>query len=294
MIVLFVLISGCHYSMTDSDGDHLPDSEEEAWGTDPMKPDTDSDGIDDMIEISWTLTNPIAADTDQDSMNDGDELLYGLDPTDEESHPYTLGWPMATRARKDGLDIGIPPHSPIFGGRIPRFSIFDELEEQYDIYDMSGSGVPVIISMLSLVSLPVERTQVLMWLEGEIPGPARPSNPSQWVRDLAEEGAVNLALVTMSPVGLTPDVGPPSTLDLSDICNFKKPNFGCFADSTQNIYRYSGEPVLDSWILMDENMVVRSFVKDSRTTAPPEGMKDFEEFERTLATMLDYTPPTYP
>lgn len=105
---------------------------------------------------------------------------------------------------------------------------------------------------------------------------------------------MSIVLVTMSQIGLQPDAGPPTVLELEEICDFPTPIHGCFADVSHLLHAYAGEPSLDAWILLDENMVVRAFEKDTRTTAPPEGMKDFEEFERTLATMLDYTPPTYP
>jgi hypothetical protein len=292
--VYFLLLVGCDSSQFDADKDHISDEEEEVWGTDPSKPDSDDDGLDDLIEITWTQTDPLIADTDEDGMNDGEEVLYGLDPTNPNSHPYTLGWPMATAARKNEMEVGVPPRHPTFGERIPRFSVFDKLEEQYDIFDLGGSDRPIVLSLLSPHTSPISSERVLIWLDGQTSGPAKYGVPSQWVRELGEEGLIYIALIVVSSIVQNPDNEPPLSSDLEEICFFPTPTFGCFADVLQFSHFYAGEPELDAWLLLDENMIVRSFSIDARSTIPPDGTVEFEEFERTLATMLDYTPPTYP
>ncbi len=50
------------------------------YGTDPLNPDTDNDGLSDSAEINVYLTNPLNPDTDGDGMQDGWEIEHGLDP----------------------------------------------------------------------------------------------------------------------------------------------------------------------------------------------------------------------
>lgn len=64
----------------DSDHDGLADEEEKKAGTDPMKADTDSDGLTDRQEVVVFRTDPLHADTDSDSTKDGDEVDAGTDP----------------------------------------------------------------------------------------------------------------------------------------------------------------------------------------------------------------------
>lgn len=108
----------------DTDGDYLPDTQgirtEEFFGTDPLDPDTDDDGIldgwevanetdptnpdhrsqpvgdldkdDDFLRDGSELlvygTDPLNPDTDGDGFLDGIEVrIYGTDPTDANSHP---------------------------------------------------------------------------------------------------------------------------------------------------------------------------------------------------------------
>ena len=65
----------------DTDGDGIPDAQEQAMGTDPAKADTDGDGLSDSEERDQYETDPLVADTDEDGLNDGDEVLaHGTDP----------------------------------------------------------------------------------------------------------------------------------------------------------------------------------------------------------------------
>lgn len=82
----------------DSDGDRMPDSDEEALGSNPLDPtnpetgdgrDTDRDGIADSIERGIG-TDPRDADTDDDGFSDGLEVHAGTDPRNAASKPYDL------------------------------------------------------------------------------------------------------------------------------------------------------------------------------------------------------------
>ena len=75
----------------DTDGDGLPNLEGVLENTDPNNPDTDGDGIPDGEELiagtDGVLTDPLRSDTDGDGMPDGYETRFGLDPND----PNDLG-----------------------------------------------------------------------------------------------------------------------------------------------------------------------------------------------------------
>lgn len=74
----------------DTDGDGLLNSEEPQYGTDPLNPDTDGDGLGDGDEVKTYTTDPLNVDTEGDGLSDGDEVLvYMTNPlipdTDEDA-----------------------------------------------------------------------------------------------------------------------------------------------------------------------------------------------------------------
>jgi hypothetical protein len=85
-----------HYpALKDTDGDGIPDGDEDAnrngvvdpGETDPGNADTDGDGIFDGVEdvnhngvVDSGETDPLDSDTDDDGMPDGWEIQYGFDP----------------------------------------------------------------------------------------------------------------------------------------------------------------------------------------------------------------------
>ncbi len=71
----YALVAVSAAPVPDSDNDGLVDYMELRLGTDPRKPDTDSDGIYDGPEYFQYGTNPLSADSDKDGLSDGDELL---------------------------------------------------------------------------------------------------------------------------------------------------------------------------------------------------------------------------
>jgi hypothetical protein len=66
----------------DTDGDGLPDKEEETLGTGINVVDTDRDGLFDGEEVKIYQTNPLKADSDGDGYSDGTEVKNGYDPLD--------------------------------------------------------------------------------------------------------------------------------------------------------------------------------------------------------------------
>ena len=61
----------------DPDSDGLTTTEESIQGTDPLKQDTDDDGLSDYYELFNAGTDPLDPDSDGDGSNDGDELAAG-------------------------------------------------------------------------------------------------------------------------------------------------------------------------------------------------------------------------
>lgn len=90
----------------DSDGDGLPDIQEEALGTDPNDPDSDDDGLNDGAEVNTYLSDPLDPDTDDDGLTDGEEVnTHHTDPIETDSDGDFFG---------DGLelDYGTDPLNP--------------------------------------------------------------------------------------------------------------------------------------------------------------------------------------
>jgi hypothetical protein len=101
----------------DTDGDKLINSDEIKLGTDPLKADTDGDGISDGDEVNTTKTNPLVLDTDQDGLGDGDEIQkVKTDPLNPDTDGDLVKDgdevsrrtdPLSPDTDKDGLDDGI-------------------------------------------------------------------------------------------------------------------------------------------------------------------------------------------
>lgn len=63
---------------SDVDRDGIPDDVEAALGTDPLREDSDFDGLSDYEEVYVRGTSPVLADTDGDGLPDAWEVRYGL------------------------------------------------------------------------------------------------------------------------------------------------------------------------------------------------------------------------
>lgn len=64
----------------DNDQDGLSNYEEYLLGTDPLRTDSDFDGLSDGDEVNVYGTDPLNPDTDGDGLSDGDEIALGLNP----------------------------------------------------------------------------------------------------------------------------------------------------------------------------------------------------------------------
>lgn len=114
----YEVIIGTNPRNPDSDGDEIPDGYEViTLETDPLKPDTDNNGVlnsdEDFDNDRLTNlqeyqygTNPNRNDTDGDELTDYDEINeYNTDPTKRDSDDDTV-WD------SDEFEIGLDPHNP--------------------------------------------------------------------------------------------------------------------------------------------------------------------------------------
>ncbi|UCG68907.1 MAG: putative metal-binding motif-containing protein, partial [Thermoplasmata archaeon] len=75
----------------DNDGlfDFFPPVDEATYGTDPVKPDTDEDGLFDWTEVSIALgagcPDPVNPDSDGDTLLDGYEIANGMSPCNSDT-----------------------------------------------------------------------------------------------------------------------------------------------------------------------------------------------------------------
>lgn len=69
----------------DFDQDGLTNKEEAELGTNPNLNDTDLDGLKDGDEVKKYNTDPLIEDTDEDGVSDGKEVELGLDPTQKDT-----------------------------------------------------------------------------------------------------------------------------------------------------------------------------------------------------------------
>ncbi|WP_129582728.1 LamG-like jellyroll fold domain-containing protein, partial [Methanolobus psychrotolerans] len=70
----------------DIDEDGLSNIEEQVLGTDPLKPDTDGDGLEDGFEVNTFGSSPLLADSDGDGLEDDSEFRLGTDPNNPDTY----------------------------------------------------------------------------------------------------------------------------------------------------------------------------------------------------------------
>jgi len=96
----------------DSDCDGLSDeAERNLHGSDPLRPDTDDDGLPDALEVELG-TDPSNPDSDEDGLSDGRERELGTDPLDGDSDSDTLGDGAEVAAGTDPLVAQATPPVP--------------------------------------------------------------------------------------------------------------------------------------------------------------------------------------
>jgi hypothetical protein len=113
----------------------LSNAEELAHGTNPLRADTDGDGLDDAHELNTSLTDPQRADSDGDGRPDGSELIAGTGPRDPLSRlaitsaawvpgGFVLGW------------------SAVAG---KTYRVVRSPTPGFESYDVTAAGVPAVV-----------------------------------------------------------------------------------------------------------------------------------------------------
>ena len=77
--------NGIPDSEEDPDSDGLTNLEEQEYGTDPLRADSDEDTLSDSFEVNSSGTAPLLPDTDDDGLSDDNELRLGTDPRNPDS-----------------------------------------------------------------------------------------------------------------------------------------------------------------------------------------------------------------
>ena len=128
----------------DSDDDGLDDGDDADAGADPLDPDTDDDGLLDGEEAGYG-TDLLDPDSDGDGYLDGDEVTEGTDPTDALDRIYEGGWPY----RRDKDSLTGPGDGAVLtvGERVPRWLLPDVYDEDVDVWDLTGRGVPIVLQL---------------------------------------------------------------------------------------------------------------------------------------------------
>lgn len=93
----------------DDDSDGLSNGLEKIYGTNPLEPDTDNDGLGDQDEIELYLTDPLIADTDNDGLNDYEEIIIYKTKADD---PDTDG-----DGYQDGAEVN-NGYNPLGSGKL--------------------------------------------------------------------------------------------------------------------------------------------------------------------------------
>ena len=106
--------------------------------------DDDGDGLSNQQEAELG-TNPENQDSDGDGYSDGAEVQAQTDPTDPDSRIYQGGWPY--NSNKDDLEAPSWDTTPMEGSRIPRYQAPDQFGDLFDLYDLAGHGVPIVLDL---------------------------------------------------------------------------------------------------------------------------------------------------
>ncbi|MFT7521828.1 MAG: thiol-disulfide isomerase/thioredoxin, partial [Kiritimatiellia bacterium] len=78
---------------------------------------------------------------------DGWEMAEGSDPTDHESRIYTGNWPYNTdKDALGGQNQSEAPY-PAVGVKFPQLQVMDQYGDTFDLYDMLGQDVPVVVDI---------------------------------------------------------------------------------------------------------------------------------------------------
>ncbi|MFA6528961.1 MAG: hypothetical protein WCT46_05490, partial [Candidatus Gracilibacteria bacterium] len=144
----------------DTDGDGLTDAEEYSYGGDPLKSDSDNDGVSDYDEVFSYQTDPNSWDTDGDGLSDAVEIsVYGGGAPKDENHVVVDADVYAESVDSD-LD-GMSDYIEAYYGTDPNNADSDgdgmtDTEELFD-YDLNPNQADLNVDVSAL---PVKITNV--------------------------------------------------------------------------------------------------------------------------------------
>lgn len=132
----------------DLDLDELTNKQEKEYGTNPEMSDSDMDGLDDNYELLTSKTDPLKKDTDGDGLSDYDEIELGLDPLKADSKDDGIKDGQRTvsytvKNEKLGITLDITGKGDIPSSTIDTFknSTFKEMDGLLDtVYNFYTSG----------------------------------------------------------------------------------------------------------------------------------------------------------
>jgi hypothetical protein len=250
--LLLLLVSCIRSELADADDDQLLLVDEEALGTDPDNADSDGDGLKDGHEVYFHLTDPTLADSDGDGDEDGWEIDRGLDPLDPESRRYEGGWPMLTISAKSELREDLAPPELELGKRLKETLLFDQYEDNIDIYDISLQSKYIFISVSS-------GSWVLtqwMALDTEVPPEGVPADFPPELLQMLEDGTLAAAFVAIetSP-GAFDDKSATTAKSLEK--SYLMPHT---IDYASELWAFLGQPdpMVGMHLLLDDHMIVRA------------------------------------
>jgi hypothetical protein len=248
-------------TITDSDGDNLPDVLESDIGTNPNEADSDFDGLSDYEEVYWDgnpaydpydpVTNPTGKDTDAneedtdgDGWTDGEEAGASRNPLDPGDNPNVYYVSASTGSDETGNGSGVNPWATI----------------QYAVDEVTGTQTnPVDIR----VAAGSYDEHVIL---GEYENLYGGYDPSDWSRDIQANETVirscglavnNLKPVTIDGFSVANSLGFNSDVPTIRQCTFLEGSYGidlmastglisgCSFYGTSGIYGSAGTTITD-------------------------------------------------
>ncbi|MDP7114847.1 MAG: hypothetical protein QGH45_22935 [Myxococcota bacterium] len=181
---------GTDPDLADTDGDGVDDGDELDDGTDPLEADSDGDGLDDGEEKDEGC-DPNDPDTDGDGYSDFDEVAEDSDPTDEDDKIYEGDWPY--NPDKDDYDApSVDDGVASIGELMARIQMMDQYGDEFDLYDLSGQGKPIVLDISATWCPPCQALS--SWLAG---GPDSAAFQTYYpnVRQMVDDGDIQWVTV---------------------------------------------------------------------------------------------------
>ena len=134
----------------DSDNDGLNDYDElMKYKTNPLNPDSDGDGLKDGEEVTMFKTNPLNVDTDGDGLKDGEEVMkYKTDPLKVDTDGGTVN---------DGVEVNrgtnpLDPKDDIPVTVVEKEMTFDNVHFGFNKHNLTKSEKKILDNAYDVIS----------------------------------------------------------------------------------------------------------------------------------------------